>query len=88
MWGDRQLCFPYFLQGAWILLLAEASRVVVGFSGVWLEFAGVGGGESTLVSRLAQQFPQHGLLWFPEGPRGRPLLVGEATLPASLSSQD
>lgn len=83
-----QLCFPYFLQGACILLLAEASGVVVGFSGVWLELAGVRGGESTLVSRLAQQFPQHGPLWFPEGPGGRPLLVGEATLPASLSSQD
>lgn len=59
-----------------------------GFLWSLLELAGVGEGESTLDSRQAQQFPQHGPLWFPEGPGGRPLLVGEATLPASLSSQD
>ena len=59
--------------------------VAMGPSGVWLELAGVGGGESALVFGLAQQFPQHSPL-LPEGLGGRPLLAGEATLPASFSS--
>lgn len=35
-----QLCFPYFLQGACILLLAEASGVVVVSLEFGLELAG------------------------------------------------
>ena len=80
--------FPIFSAGSMNSVVSRSRQGGCAFLWSLLELAGVGGGESTLDSRQAQQFPQHCPLWFPEGPGSRPLLVEEATLPASLSSQD